>query len=483
MNGDLFGSIIVISYTLLLLILFKISRSKVSVKYEHIIFQMLFGLLVFILPIFENKVFTFVIPIMYLISNYMIIKQKNTSKPVILSTISISIIFYFGSEWQILVSVFSVIYGDNFAYISGKYVKSGSFRIFNNTKTLIGSLINSFISWITVLIGVVLIGESISLAIVLASISAVLVPIIEILSPKGTDNLIVPLSMFAILYTLEEQIFQATVYLPVFIISIILGAIVAIFSFKKQFLTFDGALAGFMLAVVMLGLTGWTFGIQLFLFFFIGTLATKLAGKKHKKMQDEFEKGSSRRDSKQALAKAGSASIFSLIYILYPSQLIFYLFSGILTAALTDTMSTEVGITFKGKTRPVLRPWRLAEKGEAGAISAVGTLGGFVSGLLFTSTVYLISKVDVQNDIDSVMFILIVSIAGIIGMLSDSVIGSTIQRMNICTGCGKILEANSHCGEPTEYHKGWKFMKNDLVNFIGTLTGGVASLIIYIIVL
>ena len=78
-------------------------------------------------------------------------------------------------------------------------------------------------------------------------------------------------------------------------------------------------------------------------------------------------------------------------------------------------------------------------------------------------------------------FILIISISGLFGMLCDSFIGTTLQRKNECTKCGKILENKYHNGNETVHVSGIKWFSNDLTNFLGTTLGGMSAIIMYLI--
>ncbi|MCY3411642.1 MAG: DUF92 domain-containing protein [Candidatus Heimdallarchaeota archaeon] len=498
MDRDVLGSLLIILTVGMLIIIseFLARTQRLSKEEARKLLHITAGNILFFVPLFENKILVTSIPLFFAFVNIFLspispikrIRLKTFGAGHSLGTIfypiSLSFVIWFGfdSLWMTLAAFFPVIYGDGFAAVVGPRAKEGHFKIYNGTKTLIGTLVVSFASWLAVLIGIIILGYGIALAIIVASIIALFAPLVEVLSPKGTDNLLIPPILFGILYLLKDNILAAVPIVNVvyLISSVVLGTVIAIGGYKAGALTNDGALAGFLIAITTLGLNGWAFGAQLFLFFFVGTLATKLIGKKNKKKQDEFEKGSEKRDSKQALAKAGVPGIVGIFYLLFPSEALFYLYSSVFAASLVDTMATEIGIAFKGTARSVLRPWRLAEKGESGAISVTGTLGGLFSGILFTAIIYGLAIIE-GIPITSWAYIFLVTLAGMMGMFADSILGTTIQRMNRCIECGKVLEATEHCEKPTEYHKGLKFFKNDLVNLSGTTIGGFWGLLFFCI--
>ena len=104
------------------------------------------------------------------------------------------VIFTFGvikNPWIGLCGIFTMAYGDGLAAVFGKKLKSKEFKIFGSTKTIIGSL-TMFI--ITLLIHLIYFGVvGVEYFILKAIIIAFLATIMEAVSIKGTDNIIVPI--------------------------------------------------------------------------------------------------------------------------------------------------------------------------------------------------------------------------------------------------------------------------------------------------
>ena len=79
-------------------------------------------------------------------------------------------------------------------------------------------------------------------------------------------------------------------------------------------------------------------------------------------------------------------------------------------------------------------------------------------------------------------YIVAVSIAGgVIGSLADSVAGATFQRKSYCIVCGKPSENLTHCGEPTRFSSGVKFVDNHVVNVLATLFGALGSISLFLL--
>jgi len=102
--------------------------------------------------------------------------------------------------------------GDAFAALLGRHLKSKTFHIFGNTKSLIGSVAMFVFSFIAIIVSLWIVpGSSLSPAggvlsmptmVQFSFITAVVATLVEALSPKGTDNLTVPLLSGLVLFLL-----------------------------------------------------------------------------------------------------------------------------------------------------------------------------------------------------------------------------------------------------------------------------------------
>jgi uncharacterized membrane protein len=69
-----------------------------------------------------------------------------------------------------------------------------------------------------------------------------------------------------------------------------------------------------------------------------------------------------------------------------------------------------------------------------------------------------------------------VIVAGMTGMVIDSLLGATAQGVFECPACaGRTERGGAVCHEPVALIKGWRWLDNDGVNLAATLAGaGVA---------
>src|SRR5438093_956936 len=70
----------------------------------------------------------------------------------------------------------------------------------------------------------------------------------------------------------------------------------------------------------------------------------------------------------------------------------------------------------------------------------------------------------------------LIAAAGVAGMLSDSLLGATVQAKYECPACDARFERGSSvCHEPVRLTRGWRWLDNDGVNLAATLVGAAVA--------
>lgn len=294
----------------------------------------------------------------------------------------------------------------------------------------------------------------------------IMVAAIELISPKATDNLSVPLaSGFLLLIAIYHM-----PLLRSFMFGEFLALIVAFASYKLRLLTKDGSVATFVLGGFIFGLGGWQWAIPILLFFLLGSAASRLFASAKTSYNLLYEK-SHTRDAGQVLANGGVGLLMLIFSIILPDHHWFLAYLGSLTAATADTLATEIGVFSRGNPFSISL-WKRVEKGMSGAVSYLGTTTGLLSAAVLASLSLPFSGGYVLFPI---RFVVAGALSGAIGSLADSIIGGTYQSQYRCPKCNKITERTTHCGgEETSLVSGWRWINNDVVNFAGSLVGAVA---------
>ena len=227
------------------------------------------------------------------------------------------------------------------------------------------------------------------------------------------------------------------------IIVILLIAMMVICVWTKK-LTFPAALTAGIIGFFVFAGLGETGILMLVTFFILGVLATghkkQLKAKYHPKILDN--KG---RDTGQVFANGGVAGLTGILAIIdhHHSDLYILMAAASLASALADTLSSELGMVYGRRFYNILTLKREAN-GLDGVISLEGTLIG-VCGASIIALVY--AGFDKKT--------LFVIIAGILGNLTDSLLGATFERKN--------------------------YIGNDLVNFLNTLVASLLGMMFYYI--
>ena len=184
-----------------------------------------------------------------------------------------------------------------------------------------------------------------------------------------------------------------------------------------KWLTPRGWAAAFAVGLATVSGFGWR-GFALLLAFFV---SSSLLSNRH-----------TARHERQVVANGGVAALAALLGN-WPA------FAGSLAAATADTWATEIGR--RSSTPPrLVTTWTAVPAGTDGGMTLLGTLGGIGGAGFIAGTSHLLGF----------RWVLGIALAGILGMVLDSILGATVQ--------GKV-----------------RWMDNDAVNLAATLTGAVVS--------
>jgi Predicted membrane protein len=260
-----------------------------------------------------------------------------------------------------------------------------------------------------------------------------------------------------------------------------LALLASAIGWKLGWLSLSGAVAAFLMGLIVFGLGGLPWAVVLLVFFFTSSFLSILFRAKKGDTEKYTAKGS-RRDAGQVLANGGLASLFVLLHWAFPGAVWAWVgFAAAFAAANADTWATEIGTLSQAQPRLITSGKRV-EKGTSGGISLAGTLGSAAGSALIALTAWFAWPGVVSTEKN--WLCLSILFAGLLGSLVDSWLGATVQRVNYCPACQKETERTPlhSCGTQTVYLRGWRWLDNDWVNILCTLATALFALVVAVFV-
>ncbi len=195
---------------------------------------------------------------------------------------------------------------------------------------------------------------------------------------------------------------------------------------------------------------GWGALVPLFAFLSSGSWLARLAGD-----------SDGPRNARQVVANGGVVALGAVVH-LWPAA------AGAIAAAAADTWATEIGAR---STRPprLITTGAPVPRGTSGAMTVLGTLGGIGGAAAMAALSGLVAPALRWQGAG------VVALAGVAGMLVDSLLGATVQARFGCPSCGRVMERPGFCHEAMRRVRGWRWLDNDAVNLLGSLAGALVA--------
>ncbi len=116
----------------------------------------------------------------------------------------------------------------------------------------------------------------------------------------------------------------------------------------------------------------------------------------------------------------------------------------------------------------------------------LGTVAALAGSLFIGMLAYTLATIGGAPylDINPLWVPLIAMVGGVGGAFTDSFLGATVQQIYYCPRCSKETERVVHsCGTVTQPLRGWRWMDNDMVNFLSSVVGSVFALWLALVLL
>jgi uncharacterized protein (TIGR00297 family) len=255
------------------------------------------------------------------------------------------------------------------------------------------------------------------------------------------------------------------------VIGLLLATGIAYAGYFTEALSRSGSIAAVFVGTITFGLGGFIPAILLITFFVSSSALSRIGRRQKQEVSKEFAKGGSR-DLGQVVANGGIAALCAATYGLVGDNLWLVGLAGALAAVNADTWSTELGVLAQRWPRLITDGSRV-EPGTSGGITAEGTLAA-LGGATVIGLILGISEWEFKMGVAVVL-------GGFCGAMIDSLLGASVQMLYLCPTCDKQTERHPYhsCGSPTSYSRGWRWLSNDVVNFIASLAGAFIAAMIW----
>jgi len=255
--------------------------------------------------------------------------------------------------------------------------------------------------------------------------------------------------------------------------AIVVIAILGVLSLYLGLLTVSGTIAASVIGLLVFSCGGWRWFIVLLVFLAVSSFFTKFKYARKYALGVAQEKQGSRSWA-NVLANGFVSAMFALGSTLLSVETVFSGFIGAVSAALADTLSTEIGILAPSPPRLITDLKKEVPAGTSGGVSLLGEFSVLLSTIILTLTVWAIGV----SSFSFTELFLVIFVSGFTGTTIDSVLGATYQARYECGVCGGIVESRKHCDKPARHIKGKDMLDNNGVNFIATWVGAFSAILL-----
>lgn len=362
------------------------------------------------------------------------------------------------------------------AWVGGGQSDAIQYELGGSTKTIAGSVAFGLVSWIVstgALIGFWQAGVldwNVAACVGAGLIVALTTTTVEALCGRGWDNFFIVIAVLVILIPLIDQ---PTTW-PILLGGFAGGCVFATATYWIRALDASGAVAGGLFAASLIGWGGWAWAVPGFTFFILSSGLSRVGRPLKSGMAQRSEKGHIR-DAGQVYANGAIAWGSLLIYVAWPSAGLYVSFLGALAAAAADTWATELGALSPRRPRS-LRTGRRVPRGTSGALSVTGTFAAVAGAATVAVSAAPFWESLVEAIAPTIGVALVIG-SGIVGAMSDSVAGATLQAQYRDARTGALMEQTDSAQEHYDVVRGWPSVTNDHVNWIGTAMGAAVAVV------
>ncbi len=256
-------------------------------------------------------------------------------------------------------------------------------------------------------------------------------------------------------------------------LALVVAILFAGLAYTLKWLSRSGAVSTAVMGFVIYGLGNAKFTVPLLAFFLSSSLLSKWGKQRKLLLSGRHDEKGEQRDAGQVWANGGVALICVLVFYftthpvprlpLLTLRTVLMLYLAALATVNADTWATEIGKLARKPPR-LLTTLRPVHPGVSGAISELGTLGAVLGALFIPLLAVPFWHLNAAE-------LLVVTWAGFVGCMMDSLLGATLQAHYRDVKTGELTEKTRLVGRELKHVRGLLGFNNDLVNLVASLFG------------
>jgi len=235
-------------------------------------------------------------------------------------------------------------------------------------------------------------------------------------------------------------------------------------SYWKQSVTLSGCISG-----IVTGLCIYIFGgplswALLFCFFLSSSVLSRY-GRAMKTGLESVQEKPGRRDHIQVLANCLVGAVMAVLYHYTGSAAFLAGIAVSFASANADTWASEIGVLSRNDPVSIIT-MKPVPRGSSGGVSPLGLIAS-LAGSFFIAMVFVAgSWIQGQDPALLAPAALLVTAAGFLGSIIDSLLGATVQAQYLCPETGSFTEKKVLMGRATQRVRGMRLIDNDMVNLL-----------------
>jgi uncharacterized protein (TIGR00297 family) len=269
--------------------------------------------------------------------------------------------------------------------------------------------------------------ESALLTIIFGIIAAVLLKVILL---KYEDSLMIEgVGIAMSMWLIQELNYEAN--LQMVVIAVIVGFTFGYFAFRSKTADLSGLFSAALVGIILLVFADSRWFLIMFVFFILGSAATKFKYEYKKKIGVE-QGHSGARGYKNVFANGIAACAAAVLFGVFQQPIFIVMYVGCVATAAADTLASEIGVT--GGVPFMITTLKRVPIGTNGGVTLVGESVALLGGFLVSLSALLLGVI-------TPWMLVICTIAGFVGTNLDSLVGATLENKGFLGNAGTNLLA------------------------------------------